>query len=460
MDVPGSNIGDSAVKERVLETIRALILSQEKVDRIIGIFGTELELGLESGLAASSLQMENTYVPELLTGKEEGKFLALDLGSTNFRILEVTLAEGKIVGDPVIEFYHVPDDKRLGAGTELFDFFAQCILDFMSKHGLKSESLPLGFTFSFPMTQQALNSGVLVSWTKSFNASGVEGTDVAKLLSDAIQRVGDIDVEVMALLNDTTGTLVMGSYDEPTTCIGLILGTGCNGAYIEKVDAVKRWEGERYDAQEVIVDPEFGAFGDNGCIDFVKSEFDIELDRASLLPGKYTYEKYIGGKFCGELVRLALKKLSTNGLLFVESGLSEAFDRVDAFSTADMSAVESDNIANGTKNTENILKRLDQSFTKTDVEVVKFVCALMTERVALLAAVPVACLINRMGKDMASVAVTGSVYRLHPRLKLVLEKYIGRMVDEAREFKTFLSDDGSGKGAALIAAIAKRLKAH
>lgn len=29
--------------------------------------------------------MENTYIPELPNGKEEGQYLALDLGGTNFR---------------------------------------------------------------------------------------------------------------------------------------------------------------------------------------------------------------------------------------------------------------------------------------------------------------------------------------------------------------------------------------
>ena len=43
-------------------------------------------------------------------------------------------------------------------------------------------------------------------------------------------------VDVVAILNDTTGTLVKGAYDDKDTAIGLILGTGCNGAYLEKVN--------------------------------------------------------------------------------------------------------------------------------------------------------------------------------------------------------------------------------
>ena len=62
-----------------------------------------------------------------------------------------------------------------------------------------------GFTFSFPMTQEALDIGILVSWTKSFNCSGVVGKDAVLMLNEAIQRIGGLDITVTAVLNDTTG---------------------------------------------------------------------------------------------------------------------------------------------------------------------------------------------------------------------------------------------------------------
>ena len=38
---------------------------------------------------------------------------------------------------------------------------------------------------------------------------------------------------------------------------------------------------------QVIIDPEMGAFGDNGCIDFIRTQWDDEMDKRSLLPGKH-----------------------------------------------------------------------------------------------------------------------------------------------------------------------------
>ena len=45
---------------------------------------------------------------------------------------------------------------------------------------------------------------------------------------------------MVAILNDTTGTLVAGSHDYPDAGIGLILGTGTNGSFMEKAERVVR----------------------------------------------------------------------------------------------------------------------------------------------------------------------------------------------------------------------------
>ena len=95
-----------------------------------------------------------------------------------------------------------------GSGDELFDHIAKCLSDFVFDRELQDEVLPLGFTFSFPCEQEGLARGRLVKWTKGFNCSGVEGEDVVQLLSEAIERRGDVKIEVCAILNDTTGNEV------------------------------------------------------------------------------------------------------------------------------------------------------------------------------------------------------------------------------------------------------------
>ncbi|CAG2123209.1 unnamed protein product, partial [Medioppia subpectinata] len=90
----------------------------------------------------------------------------------------------------------------------LFDHIASCISMFMSQRKVIQYRIPLGFTFSFPCKQEGLTSARLTQWTKGFKCSGVEGEDVVQLLREAIDKRNDIDVDVMAVVNDTTGTLM------------------------------------------------------------------------------------------------------------------------------------------------------------------------------------------------------------------------------------------------------------
>ena len=85
---------------------------------------------------------------------------------------------------------------------------SRCLADFVIDRGIESETLPLGFTFSFPLAQEGLAKASLVRWTKGFSCEGVEGEDVVRLLQEALVRRGDVQIEVCAILNDTTGCLM------------------------------------------------------------------------------------------------------------------------------------------------------------------------------------------------------------------------------------------------------------
>lgn len=86
------------------------------------------------------------------------------------------------------KIYAIPQSLMLGTGTQLFDHIAQCLALFVKDLNLNNERLPLGFTFSFPLSQQGLTKGNLVRWTKGFNCSGVVGEDVVALLEKAIAK--------------------------------------------------------------------------------------------------------------------------------------------------------------------------------------------------------------------------------------------------------------------------------
>ena len=65
------------------------------------------------------------------------------------------------------------------------------------------------------------------------------GHDVVKLLKRAIDARDDVNIEVAAILNDTTGCLLSCAWKNPKCRIGLIIGTGTNACYLEDMQKVE-----------------------------------------------------------------------------------------------------------------------------------------------------------------------------------------------------------------------------
>lgn len=76
------------------------------------------------------------------------------------------------------------------------------------------------------------------------------------------------------------------AYFDTKTAVGLILGTGTNACYLEKTDLIETLEEEIHDAKHMIINTEWGAFGENGSIDFIRSRYDDEIDKTSINVGK------------------------------------------------------------------------------------------------------------------------------------------------------------------------------
>ncbi|XP_076238867.1 hexokinase type 2 isoform X2 [Calliopsis andreniformis] len=452
IQVPPPVLLDDVRQQKIEQRVAKLKFLAGTVRKIEDVFLSEMNKGIHQ--QPSSLQMENTYVPELLDGTEEGLYLALDLGGTNFRVLLVELSHGTIIREEVKK-YHIGSDLRVGSGIRLFDYLAKCVSDFVIEQGLQNIELPLGFTFSFPMIQHSLDIGILVTWTKTFNCPGVVNEDAVRLLREALDRRGDTKVKVVAILNDTTGTLVQGSTLDHNTAIGLILGTGSNACYLERANRVEHWETERHGEREVIIDIEWGALGDNGVLDFIKTDYDRENDANSLIVNSFTFEKYISGKYLGEIVRVVLAKLTKEGLLFVEHTPGSLL--IPGNLTTDLvSDIEQDTMDGGFNNTKKILKKFDIDPDEEDMKVVQYICEVVSNRAALLVAICLSVLLKRIDKEHVTIAVDGSLFKHHPRLETWIKQYI-KLLAPDHKFKMIHAEDGSGKGAALVAAIAQRL---
>ncbi|XP_049295125.1 hexokinase type 2 isoform X2 [Anopheles funestus] len=448
--------------DRVLKEIRdqckELILTDKQIEEIMRRVIKEINRGLSKEThAEADVKCFITYVQDLPNGKEKGKFLALDLGGTNFRVLLIHLKDENDF-EMLSKIYAIPQSIMLGSGTQLFDHIAECLANFMKEHSVYQERLPLGFTFSFPLTQLGLTKGILARWTKGFNCAGVVGEDVVQLLKDAIARRGDVQIDICAILNDTTGTLMSCAWKNHNCRIGLIVGTGSNACYVERVENCDLFDGPKEGPnikQHVLINTEWGAFGDDGALDFIRTEYDREIDQHSINPGRQLQEKMISGMYMGELARLAIVRFTKAGLLFGGVGSDILFKRGQFF-TKYVSEIESDKP--GTYyNCREVLEELGlEHATEEDCANVRYICECVSSRAAHLVSAGIAALINKMDERSVTVGVDGSVYRFHPKFHDLMVQKIRQFVKPHISFDLMLSEDGSGRGAALVAAVACR----
>jgi len=445
-----SNITSDTIREYCRELLLTDVQTSELMNRLL----EDIQLGLGKDTHASSIvKCFVTYVQDLPNGTERGKFLALDLGGTNFRVLLIVLAENKHF-DMKSKIYAIPQSIMLGSGTQLFDHIAECLANFMKEHNVGEERLPLGFTFSFPLQQKGLTKGLLERWTKGFDCSGCVGEDVVQLLKDALSRRNDVQIDVCAVLNDTTGTLMSCAWKNFNCKIGIIVGTGSNACYVERVENAELFDGDR-SKPYVVINTEWGAFGDDGRLDIVRTEYDRDIDQHSINPGKQLFEKMISGMYMGELARLVIVKFTKQGLLFGGKGSDLLFKRGNFF-TKYVSEIESDKRGTYT-NCQQVLDELGLSHaTDQDCSNVRYICECVSKRAAHLVSAGAATLINKMGQDNVTVGIDGSVYRFHPHFHDLMTEKIAQLITPGIKFDIMLSEDGSGRGAALVAAVACR----
>ncbi|KAI5770831.1 HK2 [Gulo gulo luscus] len=444
--------------QKVDQYLYHMRLSDENLLEISKRFRKEMEKGLGATThPTASVKMLPTFVRSTPDGTEHGEFLALDLGGTNFRVLRVRVTDNGLQKvEMENQIYAIPEDLMRGSGTQLFDHIAECLANFMDKLQIKDKKLPLGFTFSFPCVQTKLDESFLVSWTKGFKSSGVEGKDVVTLIRKAIQRRGDFDIDIVAVVNDTVGTMMTCGYDDQNCEIGLIVGTGSNACYMEEMRHIDMVEG---DEGRMCINMEWGAFGDDGALDDFRTEFDQEIDMGSLNPGKQLFEKMISGMYMGELVRLILVKMAKEELLF-GGKLSPGLLATGQFETKDVSDIEGEK--DGTRKAREVLVRLGIDPTQEDCVATHRICQIVSTRSASLCAATLAAVLWRIKENKgeerlrSTIGVDGSVYKKHPHFAKRLHKAVRRLVPDC-DVRFLRSEDGSGKGAAMVTAVAYRL---
>lgn len=426
-------------------------ISLNDINVMITNFHAEMQKGLSGD--ESSLKMIPSFV-DRPKGNEKGVFIALDLGGTNFRVLAVELDGKGNPNVPAVSKFTIQKKDMHGTGVQLFDFIADCIDSFLTENNIDRKKIyDLAFTFSFPVEQANIAAGKLIVWTKGFTAKGVEGEDIIILLNEALRRKNISCIKVVALANDTVGTLVAKSYTDHTCDVGVIMGTGTNGCYREKISNIQKLR-RPVPEGHMIVNMEWGNF------DKLRLTcYDKELDKASVNPGAMYFEKMVSGMYLGEITRLILIDLIKRDLIFLnEPDAAEILKKKDLLKTEHMSLIAGDETINSGEVEEFLNNSGISNITLHDRTVLKYLCEFVSARAARLGAAAISAVVSWIDpelKDMHTVGIDGSLFEKYPgfgaKMTDVFKKLYG---EKAKRITLVHSKDGSGKGAAIIAAVA------
>ncbi|MED6146515.1 hypothetical protein PIB30_035131 [Stylosanthes scabra] len=443
--------------------------SVERLRQVVDAMAVEMHAGLASE-GGSKLKMLLTHVHNLPNGSERGTYYALDLEDTYFRVLRVHLdGQQSPILEHEVEQQAIPQHLLTSTSKDLFDFIASSLKEFVEKEEDSELSVArikeLGFTFSFPVKQISVCSGILIAWTKGFSIVDMVGKDVPACLQEALVQKG-LGLRVAALVNDTVGTLALGHYHDADTVAAIVIGTSTNACYLERTDAIIKCQGLLTTSRSMVVNMEWGNFWSSHL---PRTSYDIDLNAESPNPNDQGFEKMISGMYLGDIVRRIILKMSLESDIFGD--ISSKFSMPFILSTPMIAAMHEDDSPN-LREVARILKDILE-IPVVPLKVRKLmvkVCEIVTRRAARLAAAGIVGILKKIGRDGSGgitggrrsdmkmrrtvVAIEGDLYSNYTLFREYLHEALHEILGEdiAKHVILKVTEDGSGIGTALLAA--------
>ncbi|KRY75445.1 Hexokinase [Trichinella pseudospiralis] len=417
---------------RVREVLEPFHVRRETLQAIRDLMARDFQRGLDVGAPPAASAMLPSFVPVLPNGTEAGKSLSMDLSGKNLRVLMLQLRGAGEKPQVTTRNFLVPKEVMIGTGVELFDFMVNCLHKFLAENNLLGEELPLGFVFSYPVEMTGIRSAKLLWWTKGFNVKDCLNQDVGALLQEALNRK-QIKVKVKAIMNDSVAQLASAAHCFGKDCtVGVVVGYGCNSAYLEKVSNIKK-------------------------LDLAK--YDYKHDHHSVHKGKQIIDKFTGAFFLGELVRLIIDQFCVDGFMFGGSR-PEQFVTPDAFPTKYVTEILSDDLEDTPF--VNVRKIMDELRIPihgiSDYMIIKEVCQAVTERSASIVAAAIAALLKVQGEKKVVVGLGGALFQNHPTYLDLLKGKLDEVIPpEVTEWNVCADEQGSAFGAAVVALVTKTM---
>lgn len=368
-------------------------VSPKAVDcsQLINCFLSEMEAGLMK--KASSLCMFESKLSPTNEALPDENILVIDAGGTNLRTCLVnvhtkTISEFERVPMPAIE--------REYSSDEFFNYFAN------ATERLINKADKIGFCFSYGVKILDNHDGIPIMFSKEIKAHEVLGKEISKELFIKLSERGyDVSKKQSVVLNDTVATLLAAVPEsierKCVSCIGFILGTGTNTAYVDK----------NYNNQVINIE--------SGNLAYICSDIDQNFINQTENPNQYYFEKQIGGAYIGKLSLFYVKQAAKCNLF--SSKASSLIEK-----QVDMTTIELSNyLENKTGPYAQLVK------CKKDERILTSILKSFIKRTAILVACNLASTVIKACPDSDGpvlINADGSTFYKTRYLKKYTEKYL------------------------------------
>lgn len=438
------------MQANVLDFLNRHNLNPDEIsmDELCAYFLREMKAGLAGD--PSSLPMIPSYCSPDGKPKAGQKVVVIDAGGTNLRTCIVEFSPELKPEIKEFKKTRMPGSDREVTAKEFFSLFAdelKRIIDQCDR---------IGFCFSYAAQILPDHDGIPLSLSKEVKAPEIVGKKLGVgLLSELASRGHDVSNKKIIILNDTVSTLLAtqsqnmdNKYDG---CIGFILGTGTNTAYIEKSSRILKLPKDIEVSKNQIINVE------SGSLSLSLGDIDKAFLASTQNAKAYNFEKMISGAYLGHLCWFIIRAAIDEGLL--SPMFANHFDRFaptfNSVETLDLSAFLELSKAN-----EVFDEYIGEEFSSMqDVYVLKEILNAHVSRAAKLTAVNLAAavLITDFGKDKEHpvlINADGTTFYKTPYLKDLTVEYLKNYLAQKGRYVEFTQIEDSPIIGSAIGALA------
>ena len=277
------------------------------IDKECGRFIEEMDSGLQG---EASLKMLPSYISGQGEVPVNERVIVMDAGGTNFRVASVYFNENNDVVVEDFAQYPMPGSQGEITDDEFYDTVAEYLRPVIDR------SNKIGFCFSYATEALPDMDGRLIQFSKEIKVAGLPGQVIGKGLLQKLKEKGMDNNKHIVILNDTVATLLSGKaacigkpYDG---YIGYILGTGTNTCYSEEISNIKKVNGIK--PGRMLINMESGGYNKA-----TRGIIDEEMDKTTVNPGQYSFEKMISGQYLGSVMHTSVLKAADDGIFTADA---------------------------------------------------------------------------------------------------------------------------------------------